>query len=120
MNIQSINNASAAGVATPRPPVPDSAATVREPALASTSAAAQPPVKVSSQQLDQAVKAVSDFVNASNNSLEFSVDKETGLDVVKVVDGITKELIRQIPSEEMVAIAKALDNLQGLLIQQKA
>ena len=34
--------------------------------------------------------------------------------------GKTEELIRQIPSEEMLALAKALDTMKGLLIQQKA
>ena len=32
----------------------------------------------------------------------------------------TKDVIRQIPSEEMVAIARALESLQGLLVKQKA
>ena len=32
----------------------------------------------------------------------------------------TNEVIRQIPSEEMLEIAKALDRLQGLLVKQKA
>jgi len=29
-------------------------------------------------------------------------------------------LIRQIPSEELLAIAKSLDRMQGLLLNQKA
>jgi len=40
--------------------------------------------------------------------------------VVKVVDLETKEVIRQIPSPEVLEIAKAVDQLQGLLIRQKA
>ena len=40
--------------------------------------------------------------------------------IVKVMDNATKEVIRQIPSVEMLAIAKALDKIQGLLIKQKA
>ena len=40
--------------------------------------------------------------------------------MVKVVDQSTKEVIRQIPSEEMLAIAKALDSLKGLLVRQTA
>ena len=39
---------------------------------------------------------------------------------MKVVDASTDEVIRQIPSEEIISIAKALDKLQGLLVEQKA
>ena len=74
----------------------------------------------SREQLDSAVKAANDFVSSVNSSLEFSVDKETDRFVVKVVDINTKEVIRQIPSEEMLNIAKALDTIKGLLIYQKA
>ena len=77
-------------------------------------------IQVNRQQLDLAVKNVSTFVKTANSSLEFSIDKETGIDLVKVIDSDTQKVIRQIPSEEIVAIAKALDSLKGLLIQQKA
>ena len=48
------------------------------------------------------------------------MDDSTGKTVIKVVDSSTHELIRQIPSEEMLEIARALDRLQGLLVHQKA
>lgn len=73
-----------------------------------------------SKQLAEAVKATNDFVNSVNNSLTFSVDKESGKTIVKVIDKSTKEVIRQIPSEEMLAIAQALDKIKGLLVHQKA
>ena len=122
MNIQSINTAASTVVAQ-RQASPDSATAVRESALATTpseTTQASQTTQVSRQVLDQAAKAVSDFVKTANSSLEFYVDEETGIDVVKVVDKNTKEVIRQIPSEEIVAIAHALDNLKGLLIHQKA
>lgn len=52
--------------------------------------------------------------------LLFSIDEDTGKTIVKVVDASTDEVIRQIPSEEIISIAKALDKLQGLLVEQKA
>jgi len=72
------------------------------------------------EQLDNAVKAVQKFVQPLASNLQFSIDEETNIRVVKVVDIATKEVIRQIPSEEILQIAKALDRLQGLLFQQKA
>lgn len=72
------------------------------------------------QQLEAAVKAVQEFTQPMANSLEFSLDDESGRTIVKVVDTSTDEVIRQIPSEEMLEIARALDRLQGLLVRQKA
>jgi len=77
-------------------------------------------VQSSREQLKEAVKATNDFVSLVNNAVEFSLDDDTGITVVKVIDKNTKEVVRQIPSEEMLAIAKALDTVQGLLVRQKA
>ena len=75
---------------------------------------------VDQAKLQDAIKATNDFVKPINSSVEFSMDEDTGETVVKVVDTATKEVIRQIPSEEMLSIAKALDKIQGLLIKQSA
>jgi len=72
------------------------------------------------EQLKDAVKSVREFVQPFNNNLEFSISDETKGVVVKIVDSSTKEVIRQIPSEEMLAMAKALDNIKGLFIKQMA
>ncbi len=75
----------------------------------------------SPQQLQEAVQSMNDFAAGTlNSSLNFSVDTETGKTIVKVMDSETKEVLKQIPSEEMVAIAKAVDKLKGLLVHQKA
>lgn len=87
---------------------------------AQTTAASNSTTKPKPEELDQAVEAVNEFVKPFNNALNFSVDQESKTTVVKVIDQSTKEVIRQIPSEEMLALAKALDTMKGLLIQQKA
>jgi flagellar protein FlaG len=40
--------------------------------------------------------------------------------VVSVVDSNTHEVIRQMPSEETLAIARAISRLSGLLLDEKA
>lgn len=72
------------------------------------------------QQVEAAVKAVKDFIQPMAGNLEFIMDEETGDTIIKIVDSASGELIRQIPSKEMLEIAKALDRLQGLLVRQKA
>ena len=65
-------------------------------------------------------KAVNDFVKPLNSALQFNIDDSTGLTVVKVIDTDTKDVIKQIPSEDMLALAKALDQIKGLLVKQQA
>ena len=53
-------------------------------------------------------------------SLLFSIDHDTGRTVVKVMDSNTQELIRQIPPEETLRLAKEIDRMQGLLFHRQA
>lgn len=82
--------------------------------------AAEKAAQPSSEQLNQAVKQIQDVITKSANSLQFSIDEDLGVSIVKVVDTESKKVIRQIPSEEVLKIAKALDTLQGLLVKQQA
>ncbi len=68
------------------------------------------------QALDEIEKVVAPMAQA----LEFSIDDDSGKTVVKVMDTETDEVIRQMPSEEVLAISKALDKLKGLLLRQQA
>lgn len=75
---------------------------------------------VNADSLKQATEKINQTIRMMNSNLQFTVDQDTGMDVVKVVDIESKEVIRQFPSEEVLAIAKALDQLQGLLVREKA
>ena len=77
-------------------------------------------VEPSRQQVEEAAKTVNEFLKPINNSINFSLDEDTGITVVKVIDVATKEVIRKIHSEEMLVIAKTIDQMKGLLVQQKA
>jgi flagellar protein FlaG len=83
------------------------------------SAEAQTGQQASRNDVESAVKKVNQVVQAAARDIEFSVDKTSGEMVVKVVDRATKQVIRQIPSEEMLAIAQSIDKLQGLLVKQE-
>lgn len=71
-------------------------------------------------QIKQAADSINKVMQKFSHNLRFSVDGDTGKVVVKVVDTKTNDVIRQIPNEEVLAISKALDKLQGLIIRQKA
>lgn len=77
------------------------------------------PVPTASQ-VAQAVQTINKSMQSMSRGLEFSVDEDNSQIIVKVVDQQTKELIRQIPSQEALDIAKALEQGVGTLIRQKA
>ena len=125
MNIQSLNTAVIGSVSPPRQQQTASEATSTSTPAVATQALQETPTTAqntqgSLEQIKEAVKATNDFVSLVNSAVEFTVDDDTKLTVVKVIDKSTKEVIRQIPSEEMLAIAKALDNIKGLFIKQQA
>ena len=74
----------------------------------------------SAGELQKALEEVEKAVAPMAQSLAFSLDKDSGKTVVKVMDTETNEVIRQIPTEEVLAISKAVDKLKGLLIKQQA
>jgi flagellar protein FlaG len=75
---------------------------------------------VSEADVQRATETINRFMANSSRSLTFSVDDESGKIVVKVIDPDTKDVIRQFPSEEAIAISKSLDKLQGLLLHDQA
>jgi flagellar protein FlaG len=119
MSISPIGNGSVPQL----PEMPGRTAPVGSSAKAGGSTQAQDPKQPSaatSEQLQQAVKKVAEAVQATGSTLEFTIDQDTDKTVVKIVDNQTQQVIRQIPSQEMLDIAKAIDKIQGLLLRQKA
>lgn len=74
----------------------------------------------SRNQVASAVDKINQVIQASSQGVEFSINNDFNRLIVKVVDQQTNEVIRQIPSEEVLEIARSLDKLQGLLIRQTA
>lgn len=74
----------------------------------------------SASELADAIKKLNEAVKLYKGDLQFTVDEDTQLQVVKVVDRGSKELIRQIPSPEVVRIAKAIDEFSSLFIRDQA
>ena len=60
------------------------------------------------------------YLSVGAAALILEIDKETGKTIIKVVDATTNEVIRQIPGDDIVAIAKAIDRMRGLLLHQQA
>lgn len=70
--------------------------------------------------LNTAINTLNDFAKNNGALLNFSQDDETGKTIVKIVDKETDKVIRQIPSEEAIAISKSISKMTGLLIDKLA
>lgn len=78
------------------------------------------PSPSSAQEISAALQEIRNTIRPIASELSFSLEQESGRMLVKIVDLETNEVIRQIPSEEIVRISKALDRLQGLLLNNEA
>jgi flagellar protein FlaG len=105
---------------TPAPTVADSeivakvASTVIKPS--GVNEAAQPTREV----VEKAAREIQAFVQKMGRNLNFSVDETTGYLVVRVVNPDTGELVRQLPSEELLKIARDFERLNNVLVSQRA
>ena len=71
--------------------------------------------EVSQGFLDELEK---DIAMIHNVGLRFSVHKPTGRTVVKVIDKETKEIVREIPAEEILNLAAKLDEMMGMIFDK--
>jgi flagellar protein FlaG len=63
----------------------------------------------SDKELVAAVERLNAKVQNLNRNLEFSINKDNGEVMVKIVDAQTRETVRQIPSQEALALAQNID-----------
>jgi flagellar protein FlaG len=78
--------------------------------------AAQPTREV----VAKAAAQLQEFVSSMGRNLNFSIDESTGYNVVRVVNPDTGELIRQLPSEELLKISRDFQRLNNVLVSQRA
>ena len=69
-------------------------------------------VERSGVQLEEAVAKVESFLKVQNRDLAFTIDEDTNRSVVTVKDSQSGDVIRQIPSEEVLKLADRIQELQ--------
>ncbi|MGB5468356.1 MAG: flagellar protein FlaG, partial [Sedimenticolaceae bacterium] len=65
------------------------------------------------EPIEDVVSNLNDLVRNLQRELRFSVDTKSGDTIIKVVDRETDEVVRQIPSEEIVALRQRLEQSSG-------
>jgi len=89
------------------------------------------PVLIKDTQEDEKQQAsifsiVADTVNRLNiavqsieRDLQFQVDEKSGETIITVLDTKTEEVIRQIPTDEVLAVRENIETLKGILFSAK-
>jgi len=74
---------------------------------------------LTASEVSETVKEVNSFLKDMNRNLSFSVDEQLGQSVIIVKDSESDEVIKQIPSEELVILRKKMDDVVGILFDTK-
>jgi flagellar protein FlaG len=123
--VQNISINSAAYVPKPMPnepaPTKDAEAVSK---VASVPVQPQASVKEFSQDVKQAAeKAMLDiehFISSQARSVRISKDSSSGHMVVQLVDPSSGEVIRTLPSEELLRLARTFETLGNVMVNQRA
>jgi flagellar protein FlaG len=73
-------------------------------------------VPASNQQVLEAVAKLKDYVQSIERDLDFELDEESGITIIRVFDASTSELIRQMPGEAAVSLAQKLNQEEPLTL----
>ena len=126
MSVESINSTSAAPV---QPSVSESSSVERRGKIEQLAQAVKVETltktadkgPVDKVELEDAVAKLNDFMSSSTQrNLSFSIDEDTKEMVVTVRDSHTQEVIKQMPTEEALAVAKQIESMLGLILNDTA
>ena len=88
--------------------------------------AKQEPIKIdtqpvgSAEEIGKAIEQVQVMMDLRNRSVSVSQDSESGKDVIKVRNEQTGEIIRQMPTEEMLAFMRNLTRMLGAFFDKSS
>jgi flagellar protein FlaG len=120
-----ITDATAVAARTAEIQVPALPSATRTPAQLRPSNAAGPTPELrvedfTAGELREVATAFGDVVSLVNRDLRISVDESTGRIVTQIVDSETKEVVRQLPPEALLDVARRVADLVGLLLDEES
>ncbi len=107
----------------PLPVSAQDAAASAQPVTVDTAAerpAAEADSQPTAEQTERVAQQLNDLIKNQQRDLEFSVDKDSGRTILRVIHAESGEVIRQIPPEELLHLARAFAEGTGSLITDKA
>jgi flagellar protein FlaG len=76
-------------------------------------------VKQQEKLVKEAISKLNEHAKASNQQLGFRMDPHINGPVITVHNTHTGEVVRTIPSEEVLRVAKSIDSLKGVIFSEK-
>jgi len=80
----------------------------------------QKPQKVDETRIERIAEAMDNYVKSVQRDLNIRVDHDTDKVIVKVLSRDTGEVIREIPPEELLRLASRMEEMAGVLINERA
>ena len=71
------------------------------------------------QNLDEAIRLLNEQAAANGRGLNFSVDEKLNRQVITVKKTETGEVVRQIPTDVAIKVAHNIEDIKGLLLDQR-
>lgn len=112
------NTAYVSAVARPQGKVKEGTGSAPKSADSTTQSA--PPQSVSDQDWEKLYRDLEIYALERNFRLKFSVDEATGRTVIKIINTETQKVIKEIPPEEILRVAAALEQMAEQIIDTEA
>lgn len=110
----------------PAEPVVSSAGSAQHssPQASAVQAPAAPKVNVDPQrqreELSQAIARLNEMMSKQGRDLSFSMDEKLNRTIIQVRSTSTGEVVRQIPDETVLKVAHSIEDLKGLLLNERS
>ena len=72
-------------------------------------------ITFSQDELKEMLEFANKALEGANNSLRFQFNDSVEIPIVTVVDQSSGQVIRQLPSEEIIRIAESIESMRGVL-----
>lgn len=76
-------------------------------------------IEVNKGRLDDIVEGMNEFLQPSNTSLKFELHEKLNEYYVTIVDDITHEVVKEIPSKKMLDMYAAMTEFVGFMVDKK-
>ena len=75
--------------------------------------------EITTVEVNETIEEINNFLQDTKRNLSFSVDENSGTNIIMVKDAESDEVIRQMPSEELLVLRKKMDDVVGILFDKK-
>lgn len=71
------------------------------------------------EELSRAIERLNEQLRKQGRALSFSMDETLNRTIIQVKDANTGEVVRQIPDETVLKVAHSIEDLKGILLNER-